>query len=473
MKFFLYNSLTKTKQEFFPLNKEHVKMYVCGPTVYDLIHLGNARASIVYDLLYRILIYLYGDQHVTYVRNITDIDDKIIQRAQKLNISTTDLTKTTIKNFHADERYLNCLIPDHQPKATEYVKEMIQMISVLISKEYAYVSDGQVYFAVKKLGQQYTHLSGRKYEDIVADCASEAGKISKCDFVLWKSAKNNERNEDTFDSPWGKGRPGWHIECSAMSHALLGKDFDIHGGGVDLIFPHHTNEIAQSTAAFPGSKHAKYWVHSGFLTHGNEKMSKSLNNFVTVQDLRNQGVQAPIIRLMILNTHYRKPLHFSMQSLAEAKKKIAYIYKVVKSINSSYKERFSKKDIASQTLPEQLLSPLLDDMNSHLAIEYVFNTAKQLNKDTSRKNEKLAKDFIASTNFLGFLTPELYNYDTDVVSSDKQKQINKLLEERKVAKEQKNWKKADDIRNNLEALGIRVLDNIDGSTTWEKIKILE
>ncbi len=322
----LHNTKTRHKEVFEPINPENVRMYVCGPTVYDRAHLGNARPVVVFDVLYRLLQQVYGAEHVTYVRNITDVEDKIIDRAAERGIEIDDLTQMTADWFHQDMAALGVDYRDdpqfREPRATQYITEMVSMIESLIDKGHAYAAEGHVLFAVET-DPDYGALSGRSVEDMIAGARVEVApyKRNAMDFVLWKPSTDDQPG---WDSPWGRGRPGWHIECSAMSHALLGDSFDIHGGGNDLMFPHHENEIAQSKCAHPGCDFARYWLHNEMLQVEGKKMSKSLGNFFTVRDLLDQGVPGEVIRFVFLSTHYRSPMDWTekksndaMQTLAE------------------------------------------------------------------------------------------------------------------------------------------------------------
>ncbi|MDX5526731.1 MAG: cysteine--tRNA ligase, partial [Wolbachia endosymbiont of Andrena nigroaenea] len=314
----LYNTLTKKKELFTPIDKDHVKMYVCGPTVYDTAHIGNARSVVVYDVLFQLLKFCYGK--VTYVRNITDIDDKIINAASEKNSNIESITTYYIKAFHDDMESINCKEPTHEPKATENVDYIIELIEHLLQSGHAYESDKHVYFNIESY-HEYGALSGKKTDELVPGSRVEVNENKKHpgDFVLWKPASDIDYKLSSYwDSPWGEGRPGWHIECSAMSYAYLGKDFDIHGGGIDLQFPHHENEIAQSKSAFAGSMFAKYWIHNGFLTVNEEKMSKSLFNIVKVRDLLDSGIKGEVIRYALLKTHYRKPLDWTENVISDA-----------------------------------------------------------------------------------------------------------------------------------------------------------
>ncbi|MEY3113156.1 MAG: hypothetical protein RLZZ439_4, partial [Pseudomonadota bacterium] len=344
----IYNTLSRKKEEFTPLNKNSVGMYVCGPTVYDEPHIGNARPLIIFDLVYRILIKNFGKNKVNYVRNITDIDDKIIQRANELKIDINELTKTVTDIFLADCKYLNCLIPNNQPKATENIKGMIQMIENLIVKKFAYIKDGNVYFNVNKF-KDYGKLSNKNPNELISGSRVEISELKNnpLDFVLWKPSKDKE---PFWESPWGNGRPGWHIECSVMSEKYLGKEFDLHCGGLDLIFPHHENEIAQSICANDSSIFAKYWMHNGYVTVDGKKMSKSDGNFITINNLKNNNINGQVIRLSILGTHYRQPLDWNLKIL-ETNKKILENWYSFYSPNEEH-------------ICDEIFNILLDDLNT-------------------------------------------------------------------------------------------------------------
>ncbi|MFA5580938.1 MAG: cysteine--tRNA ligase, partial [Paracoccaceae bacterium] len=312
----LHNSRIRRKQAFEPIDAGNVRMYVCGPTVYDRAHLGNARPVVVFDVLYRLLRDVYGADHVTYVRNFTDVDDKINARAAETGRSIGEITDETIAWYHADMDALGALRPSHEPRATAYIGQMIAMIETLITRGHAYAAAGHVLFDVRSYAQ-YGTLSGRSVDDMIAGARVEVAPFKRdpMDFVLWKPSADGQPG---WDSPWGFGRPGWHIECSAMSHALLGASFDIHGGGMDLLFPHHENEVAQSCCAHPEGGFASYWLHNEMLLVDGKKMSKSLGNFFTVRDLLDQGVPGEVIRFVMLGTHYRKPMDWTEAKRREA-----------------------------------------------------------------------------------------------------------------------------------------------------------
>ena len=451
MQLYLYNSLTKTKERFTPLNINKIKMYVCGPTVYDYPHLGNALAVVIYDVLYRVLQLLYGKEQVLYVRNITDVDDKIINSAKAQNIPIEVLTQKITNVFEKNMDNLNCLKPNFEPKATEHIQEMIDMILKLIENEYAYISEGHVYFRSNKF-IQYGEMAGRITEDLIAGARVEISetKENPNDFVLWKPSKEAL---GSFDSPFGVGRPGWHIECSAMSNKYLSSDFDIHGGGVDLIFPHHTNEIAQSCCAYPGSKYARYWVHNGFLTVNGEKMSKSLGNFITINELLEKGVQGEVIRYVLLSSHYRKPIDWNEKILVDAKKALDSFYRILQQVELE----------ENQEISQESLELLLDDLNTPKCFALMHDYAHLFNKT---KSIEFAAKLYSTGKILGFFesTPK----DWFLTTSIDQKYIEEQIKQRALAKQFKNWELADKIRDQLKESGIILEDNADGSS-WRKI----
>lgn len=457
MKLLLHNSLTRKKEVFTPIDINLIKMYVCGPTVYDAPHIGNARSGVIYDILYRVLCQLFGPSNVRYVRNITDVDDKIINKSKELNISITDLTTKITQEFHANMQYLGCLPPNIEPKATLHIADMIMIIQKLLALKHAYIADNHVYFDVSTY-LNYTKLSNRSLEELIDGVRIENNPFKKHqkDFVLWKPAAQDEEISASFDSPFGRGRPGWHIECSAMSYKYLGENFDIHGGGADLIFPHHTNEIAQSVCAFPNSYFARYWVHNGFLTFNGEKMSKSLGNFLTVQDLIDRKIQGDILRLLLLSTHYRKPLDYNNKALDDATRTITYWYRALETIDLT----------PTQQLPEDFLVALLDDLNTPLAIKIINDYAKRIfTASTAEEKYLAASSLLTCSNFIGLMTQttkEWFDYE------ENNQYIIDLIEQRKQAKLQKNWRVADQIRQDLLAKGIMIEDKADGSTIWRK-----
>ena len=347
MDIFLTNNLTNKKEQFVPRDKKKIGMYVCGPTVYDDPHIGNARPLVIFDILFKVLKEKFSN--VTYVRNITDIDDKIIKSSKEQNISTKDLTEKVSKNFLDDCKFLNCEDPTYQPKATEHIDLMIKMINELIDKGFAYENNKHVYFEVKKFSD-YGKLSNKKIEDLIAGSRVEISdnKKNSEDFVLWKPSKSNE---PSWDSPWGKGRPGWHLECSAMSKKFLGNEFDIHGGGIDLIFPHHENEIAQSRCANETKVFANYWVHNAFITMSNEKMAKSQGNILKIKDFKKK-ISGQVLRLALMSAHYKQPLDWNDKLLNDCYNTIDKWYSVYTS------------EIKSIKISDEILKPLYEDLNT-------------------------------------------------------------------------------------------------------------
>jgi cysteinyl-tRNA synthetase len=442
----IYNTLSGEKEEFIPLNKNSVGMYVCGPTVYDDPHIGNARPLIVFDLIFRILIKNFGKNKVNYVRNITDIDDKIIQRANELKININELTKSVTDIFLSDCKYLNCLIPNNQPKATDNIAFMIQMIENLLAKKFAYIKDGNVYFNVNKF-KDYGKLSNKNPKDLISGSRVEISELKNnpLDFVLWKPSKDKE---PFWESPWGKGRPGWHIECSAMSEKYLGKEFDLHCGGLDLIFPHHENEIAQSICANDSSIFAKYWMHNGYVTVDGKKMSKSDGNFITINNLKN-NFNGQVVRLSILGTHYRQPLDWNLKILETNKKILENWY----SFYSPNEEHIS----------DEIFNILLDDLNTPkfiTSIHSLYNKAKT-------GDVKARKDLNSALKFIGLFNEneEQFNVLRKKTKLDLS-EIEKLIEQRNLARKDKDFKKADTIRLDLEKNGI-LIEDLNDKTHWK------
>ncbi len=463
----LYNSLSNKTEAFLPHDSTKVKIYVCGPTVYDYIHIGNARAAVVYDILYRILCGIYEQDKVIYVRNLTDVDDKINQRAKEQNITIGELTSSMIQNFNADVAYLGCLKPTIEPKATEHISDMIKIIEKLIDEKYAYVTkEKNVYFSVEKF-TDYGQLANKNLDHLLDSVRIEnlQDKIQSHDFALWKAKEDEDLESSLFDSPWGQGRPGWHIECVAMSNKHLGSNFDIHGGGIDLIFPHHTNEIAQAKCAFKDSQFAKYWVHNGTLTVNKQKMSKSLGNFITVKEMRDKGISGEVVRYFLISANYHKPIDYSTKNIEDAKLSIDYLYRTLSF--SVEKIQLEPSNNYYSTLPTEFREALEDNMNTPQALAFILKLAKEINKKhTSNKAiEKDLKLLKQCGNLLGLLTlsPEEYFY----VENDEE--VKKLIHKRLVAKEEKNWITADEIRIQLTKIGIVVEDKPDGSCVWRKL----
>jgi cysteinyl-tRNA synthetase len=450
----LYNTLTRQKEEFKPLDASNVRMYVCGPTVYDFAHIGNARPVIVFDVLFRLLRHLYGKEHVTYVRNITDVDDKINARALQdypdlpLNEAIRRVTEKTANQFQADVKALGCLEPTAQPRATEFIDQMIEMISTLITKGHAYQAGGEVLFNVESM-KDYGALSNRKLEEQQAGAriAVEANKKNPGDFVLWKLSSVEEPG---WESPWGRGRPGWHIECSAMSKSYLGEVFDIHGGGLDLIFPHHENEIAQSRCAHGTKVMANIWMHNGFLQVEGQKMSKSLGNFVTINELLDtesfggRKWDGQVLRLAMLKTHYRQPIDWSVRGLEDAQLALDGWMQLAKGVEPG-------------TIPSEVLDALQDDLNTPQVVTELYRLGRA--KDAPALAASLHRLGFEDTTYVGGVRRSVDKAFETVI----QKSIAARLDARKV----KNWAESDRIRDELDALGISIKDNKDGTTSWE------
>ena len=448
----LYDTFSNSKKKFEPIDPKNIRMYVCGPTVYDYPHVGNARPVIVFDILFRILQNLYGTEHVTYVRNITDVDDKIINASQENNEDINELTSRTINYFHADAKYIGAMEPTFEPRATDHIAEMINIIETLIEKNYAYVAENNVLFSSTKFSK-YGSLSGKNLEEMIAGSRVdvESYKQEASDFILWKPSKDNEPG---WDSPWGKGRPGWHIECSAMSEKLLGKTFDIHGGGQDLIFPHHENEIAQSECA-NGEKFANYWVHNGFVTVEGSKMAKSDGNFVTVNELK-EKYQGEVIRLTMILTHYRQPLNWTNDNLQESKKTLDKWYQYFSEVD--FKPDLSVK------IDENVMNALNDDMNTPQAIAELHKLFKNCKSD----DQDSLNQFLISAQFLGLMNDEpsqWLSWGKENIIVDQNK-IESLITQRNTARANKDFAEADRIRDELENLGI-VLEDKGTETTWK------
>ncbi len=443
----LYNTLSKQKEDFKPIKPDHVTLYVCGPTVYDFAHVGNARPVVVFDLLVRLLRHDY--KRVTYARNITDIDDKIIEAAQKSGQPISEITEKYTRIYEEDMTALNARMPDIRPKATEYIDQMIAMTSRLIDKGHAYEKDGHVLFSVPSMAD-YGALSGRKLEDMIAGARVDVAsyKNDAADFILWKPSTDNQPG---WDSPWGRGRPGWHLECSCMIEENFGKTIDIHGGGLDLIFPHHENEIAQSRCAHDGAPLANYWMHNGYLTVEGEKMSKSLGNFVTVHELLEEFPgKGEAIRMCLLSAHYRQPVDFSREGIRQAQRQLDRWYRLTKDVKGGGE------------VPESILDALRDDLNTPRAIAALNALAKKAVTDDAAKIS-----LKAAANLFGLLEQDDWFRAAGDDNAISEEMIEKLIDERAEAKKNKKFARADEIRNILEKQNIFLLDGSDG-TTWER-----
>ena len=444
----LHNTLAREKQLFEPRQEGQVGIYACGPTVYDNIHVGNARPLVVFDVLVRLLRYFYPQ--VTYVRNITDVDDKINQRATERDISIEALCEDTIERFHQDAEALYVKAPDVEPRATHHIAEMIAMIETLIAKGHAYEAEGHVLFAIETM-PEYGKLSNRSLEMMRAGARVEVApyKRDAGDFVLWKPS---EPNLPGWDSPWGRGRPGWHIECSAMSAFYLDEEFDIHAGGLDLIFPHHENEIAQSCCAHSKDTMARYWVHNGYVTVDGEKMSKSLGNFTTVRESLEKH-RGEAVRYALLNAHYRAPLDYSDSAVQEAKQCLDRLYRAAGDAK------------AAEELNQEFLAALSDDLNTPLALSVLHKLAKQANQG----DREAAGALRACANMLGLLNQDEASWAKGATSADSlsDEAIEALIEERQSARKNRDFARADAIRDTLAAEGVALLDGADG-TSWER-----
>ena len=446
---FLTNNLSNKKEKFIPLDQNNIGMYVCGPTVYDNPHIGNARPLVIFDILYKVLKSKYGHDKITYIRNITDVDDKIIKSSKEKNISILDLTNNIIAEFNDDCNYLNLENPSQQPKATEHIDLMIEMINSLINKGFAYEANNHVYFEVSKFSD-YGKLSNKKLEDLIAGSRVEVSKNKKKseDFVLWKPSINDE---PFWDSPWGKGRPGWHLECSAMSKKYLGNVFDIHGGGIDLIFPHHENEIAQSRCVNDTKVFANYWVHNAFITMSNEKMAKSTGNILKIKDFKD-NIDGQVLKLALMSAHYKQPLDWNEKLLEDCKNTIDKWYEVYKVVKDK------------SVLNEDILSPLYDDLNTP---GYIANLHKLYDK-ALKGNDADKNLFVTACNFIGILNKtkeewlEFKKKKLSITEAD----ILKKIELRNKAREDKDYKRADLIRDELLDKGVLIEDK-DGKTVWK------
>jgi len=477
----LYNSASRKKEVFEPIKNGQVGIYVCGVTVYDLCHIGHARSAIVFDVLVRYLRAI--GFKVTYVRNFTDVDDKIIERSKKTGEDTITLSERYIHAFHEDMLVLGVLNADVEPRATEHISDIVDMIRRLVEKGFAYVDDANVYFSVEKF-DSYGQLSGRRLEEMVAGAriAVDEKKKHPMDFVLWKGAKPGEPK---WNSPWGEGRPGWHIECSAMSCRYLGANFDIHGGGRDLIFPHHENERAQAIAA-NGVSFANYWIHNGFVTVESEKMSKSLGNFITIKDAL-QLYHPQELRLFLLSKHYRSPLDFSRSALLEARSGLIRIYRTLQRLEEIVgPSKADSRGTITRFLPtvdghgfkDNFKSVMDDDLNTAAGLGLIFDKVRDINRviDSSVRNKDVKSqlikergDLLDCGKVLGLLEEEPYKLFQEIVKTPSEidtEEIEKMIQERDEARRAKDWARADAIREELSGKGIILEDGAKG-TKWQ------
>jgi len=452
----LYNTLTRSKDAFTPLDTDSVRMYVCGPTVYDYVHIGNAVPAVAFDVLFRLLRHTYGEDHVTYVRNITDVDDKIIERAAESGDDITSLTARTAEAYQRDIAGLNNLAPSVEPRATDHITHMIEMISGLIDKGHAYAAEGHVLFRVAS-DPDYGVLSRRSLDDMIAGARVEVApyKEEAGDFVLWKPS-----DDDTpgWESPWGRGRPGWHIECSAMSKAYLGETFDIHGGGIDLIFPHHENEIAQSACSHGGAPLANVWMHNGFITVEGQKMSKSLGNFFTVHELL-EDWPGEVLRYTLIAGNYRQPLDWTQKGVTQARQNLDRLYTALRGLDDV---------AAAEAAPDdRLVAALGDDLNTPLALSVLHDLAGQANRaEDDAGKARLKGVLLASADLLGLLQMPVADWfqggdDVDAAA------IEEMIAQRTEARKNKDFAESDRIRDALAAQGIILEDGPEG-TSWKK-----
>ena len=443
-----FNTLTNRREKFVPINRDKVGMYVCGPTVYDFPHIGNARPLVIFDVLFRLLKKIYGESNITYVRNITDIDDKIIESSKKNKKSINELTKTITSSFHDDCKYLNCLKPNFEPKATEYINEMISMVTNLLKKKHAYENERHVYFSVSSF-KKYGKLSNKNSDQLIAGSRVEISKYKKdpLDFVLWKPS---DEKDPGWDSPWGRGRPGWHLECSVMSEKFLGKQFDIHGGGLDLVFPHHENEIAQSCCANKTESFARYWLHNGFVTFDKEKMSKSIGNIVTINKLR-ENVNGQVVRLALLSSHYKQPLDWNEKLIKESQNTLDKWYSQLEKVNP-------------EELKDDVLKPLQEDLNTP---EYIAKL-HSLFEESSKGNKSSKVKFLSACQQIGLLEEDKQSWENFKKSKAKVDEnfINQKIKDRNDARKKGNYKLADTIRKELEDNGV-IIEDKQQQTLWK------
>ena len=455
----LYNTLTRRKELFEPIDRTKIGMYVCGPTVYDLAHIGNARPIVVFDVLYRLLRRIYGEGAVTYVRNITDVDDKINAAAKISGEPIASITALTTEAFHADIAELNALPPDVEPRATEHIAEMIEMIEALITSEHAYAADGHVLFHVPSF-PEYGKLSHRDRDEMISGARIEVApyKRDPADFVLWKPS---DLSLPGWNSPWGRGRPGWHIECSAMSRKHLGTTIDIHGGGSDLIFPHHENEVAQSECSCPGHPFARYWMHNGFLSVNGEKMSKSLGNFITIRQALGRA-PGEVLRLMMLSTHYRHPLNWTESGLKQAQTRLDRLYRLLQ------KSGARVPDGNAVGLDDGFVGALQDDLNTPLALAELERQADELMSADARGGEQKRVRLLASAGILGILQQDPEAWFKGGETAEDVSHIEAKIERRLEARQAKDFALADNIRESLAENGIILEDRPDGTTDWRR-----
>jgi len=468
----IYNTLTRKKEEFIPLKSGEVGMYVCGPTVYNYIHIGNARPFIIFEVVRRFL--KFKGYKVKYIQNLTDIDDKMINKAKELKITVSELAEKFIQEYFIDADSLNIERADVHPRATEHIREIIDLIKGLLEKGYAYEIDGDIFFDVSRF-KDYGKLSGQNIEEVKSGARVEVNERKKnaIDFALWKRAKEGE---PSWESPWGKGRPGWHIECSAMSMKYLGKSFDIHTGGSDLIFPHHENEIAQSEA-YTNQQFVKYWMHNGYLCLNNQKMSKSLGNIMKVRDI-SQKYKGEIIRYFILSAHYRSPFNFSEEQLQQAKSSLQRLNNTIYNvkhllIQDKFRKLIDKDDELilekRRENKQKFIEAMDDDFNTPVALSRLFSFTKEVNIYLSSPEQKNKEVLEEINKFYQELAGKILGILKDFDQEENfEQEIKKIIEEREKARKEKNWVESDRIRDKLQEKGILLEDTPEGAR-WKKI----
>ena len=454
----LYDTMARRKRAFEPIDPDRVTLYVCGPTVYSYAHIGNARPPVVFDVLRRALAFLYGDEAVVLAANITDIDDKIMAAARENGETIETVATKFAKIYREDLDALGVIPPTLEPKATDHIEPMLAMMQRLIDDGHAYAAEGHVLFSVNSF-EDYGRLSKRSLDDMIAGARVEVAPYKKDpqDFVLWKPSKDDEPG---WDSPWGRGRPGWHLECSAMCETHLGETIDIHGGGIDLVFPHHENEIAQSTCAHGGKAMANYWIHNGFLNMGSDKMSKSVGNVALIHELKQQW-PGEVLRCALLTAHYRAPLTWNADLLAKTRRSLDRIYGVLR--------RLGEVEAATVDVPQAFLDAILDDINTPKALSELFALAGAANKaETAQEKAKAKGELLAAGAMMGLGQgdPDAWFGLTGLDPAERA-EIDTLIEQRQQARADKDWGKADQIRDRLNELKVQVDDGPEGST-WRK-----
>jgi len=455
----IHNTLSRNKEDFVPIDPKNVRVYACGPTPYNYAHIGNGRAAVVFDLLVRVLRHLYGADHVQYVRNITDIDDKIIKSHQETGEPIKEITERYTRIYNEDMGAIGVLEPDHMPKATEYIEPMLNMIAKLIEKGHAYEAEGHVLFNVPSW-KDYGKLSRRNQDDIISGARVEVAPYKKdpSDFVLWKPSTDDQPG---WDSPYGRGRPGWHLECSAMNEAINGNHFDIHAGGEDLIFPHHENEIAQSVCAHDYEPYVNYWMHNGYLTFGNKKMSKSIGNVSLVHEILEQGIPGEVIRYALLSAQYRQPLEWNEDGIKQAKKTLDRYYKILKTV-----QNIPTENIEPNT---SFIDALKDDLNTPQAFAKLSRIAKRLTHASDDvEKAKFKGQLLASGALIGLLQEDPESWFKQGTSDIDKEYIETSIQSRIDARANKDFAKADEIRDDLASKGI-IIEDTAGKTEWRKV----